>query len=182
MEDVMKKLSHRFYASLAATLAIAGIGFLDIAPAHAGSASADLTVSASVSPNCTIATAPVSFGAYDAISANAAQPLDGSGSVTVQCTSGASASIMLGQGSNADAGSSDDSPLRRMKSAAGEHLAYSLFADSSRSVIWGNSGASAVSHTGSGLATQLSVFGRIPAGQNVPGGSYSDTVLATVNF
>ena len=64
------------------------------------SATASLTVSASVSKNCTITTAPVTFGAYDPVTANATAPLDATGTVTVTCTKGAVAKG-LGPGSNA---------------------------------------------------------------------------------
>ncbi len=63
--------------------------------AVAGSQSANLDVSASVADNCTISTTPLAFGAYDLIVANAADPLDGTGTVTITCTQGASTSIEL---------------------------------------------------------------------------------------
>ena len=64
-------------------------------------ASASLTVSANVTKNCTITTAPVNFGAYDPVAANATAPLDGIGTVTVTCTKGAPAQVGLGVGGNA---------------------------------------------------------------------------------
>ncbi|MFM6073490.1 MAG: spore coat protein U domain-containing protein, partial [Dolichospermum sp.] len=39
-----------------------------------------------------------------------------------------------------------------------------------------------VSHTGTGNASNITVYGRIGRGQNVPAGSYTDTVVATVTF
>jgi spore coat protein U-like protein len=45
-------------------------------------------VSAVVVKNCTITTAPVAFGNYDSVAANATTPLDGLGTVTVACTKG----------------------------------------------------------------------------------------------
>jgi spore coat protein U-like protein len=178
----MSTNSKRLSAKLVSLVAFSAFGLLHVTAAHAGSASADLGVGASVAANCTISAAPISFGAYDAVSANASAPLDGTGSVSVLCTNGASASIILGQGGAPDAGSSDDAPLRRMMDAASNHLAYSLFSDAAMSVAWGNSGSTGVAHTGTGLEASLTVFGRIPAGQNIPAGDYADTVVATVNF
>ena len=149
--------------------------------ASAGTATDNLSVSASVSANCTIATSPVSFGAYDPVSANASSPLDAAGGVTVTCTQGASTSITLGQGASAKAGSTDAAPQRQMV-ADGNFLEYSLFQDSSHSTVWGNTSGTGVSHTGTGTATNISVYGRVPAGQNVPSGSYADTVVATITF
>jgi spore coat protein U-like protein len=39
-----------------------------------------------------------------------------------------------------------------------------------------------VAHTGTGSATAITVYGQMAAGQNVPAGSYADTVVATVSF
>ena len=64
-------------------------------------ASASLTVSATVTKNCTITTAPVAFGNYDSVAANATAPLDGIGTVTVTCTKGAAAKVGLNPGGNA---------------------------------------------------------------------------------
>src|SRR5687767_12917395 len=67
----------------------------------AGSATADLTISASVINNCVISTTTLAFGPYDPVDANAATDLDGSGVVTVACTKGAAPTIGLGLGNNA---------------------------------------------------------------------------------
>ena len=68
------------------------------APAFAGSASANLNVTANVAANCTISTSPVAFGAYDPVVANASTDLTASGTVTVACTKGTAATIDLGNG------------------------------------------------------------------------------------
>lgn len=178
----MLKTTKRFSMKLIPLVSFAAASILHVAAAHAGSANADLSVSASVSANCTISTAPIAFGAYDPVSANASTPLDASGSVSVTCTNGAAATIILGQGSAPDAGSSDDAPLRRMQDGQGNHLAYKLFSDAAMSATWGNSGPSGVAHTGTGMEAQLTVFARVEGGQNVPAGAYNDTVVATVMF
>lgn len=149
--------------------------------AHAGTATDNLAVSASISANCTISTAALAFGAYDPIVSHASSPLDGTGTVTVTCTNGSSADITLGQGANADTGSTDDVPLRRMAKGT-DYLAYFLYSDSGRTTVWGNTTGSDVNHIGTGSATNLTVYGRVTAGQNEPAGSYSDTVVATVTF
>jgi spore coat protein U-like protein len=153
------------------------------APAMAGSASADLTTSASVTANCTISTSALAFGAYDPVSANASSALDGTGSVSTICTNGSSAAIRLGQGSNADASSTDDTPVRRLKHATtNDYLSYALYQEAARTTVWGNTTATDVGITGSGIEQTNTIYGRIPAGQNVPAGNYSDTVTATVDF
>ena len=62
-------------------------------------------------------------------------------------------------------------------------MAYFLYQDSGEATVWGNTQATGVAQTGTGNAgTTLTVYGDITAGQNVPVGSYADTVVATVNF
>ena len=143
-----------------------------------GSASANLSVSASVANNCTISTSPLAFGAYDPVVANASTNLDATGTVTVACTKGATATIGLGIGSNA-AGNT-----RRMTDGSSNFLAYEMYQDSSRATIWGNSGAELLSPSAapSKSMRDFTVYGRIPSNQDVPAGSYGDTVTATVNF
>ncbi|HEV2271319.1 MAG TPA: spore coat U domain-containing protein [Steroidobacteraceae bacterium] len=149
---------------------------------QAGTATSSLSVTATVSANCTITTAPVAFGAYDPIVTNATNPLDGTGTVTVTCTNGSAVAVTLGQGTNAAGGSTDAAPARQMKDAGTDLLAYTLYQDSGRTTVWGNTVGTSVSDTGNGTAQSLTVYGAVAAGQNVPAGSYSDTVVATVTF
>jgi spore coat protein U-like protein len=153
------------------------VGALGINRASAAAATANLTVSATVTNNCTISTAALGFGSYDPVSANAASNLDGTGRVSVACTKGATATIGLGGGSNA-AGTA-----RRMSDGSGNYLTYELFSDSGRSTVW-NTGAGVLSPVAapSKVARDFTVYGRIGSNQDVPAGTYGDTVVATVNF
>ena len=135
---------------------------------------ANLAVSASVAANCTITTAPVAFGGYDPIVTNTSAALDQTGTVSVRCTNGSATTVTLGEGGNF-------STTRRMVSGL-NFLAYELYSDASREQIWGESAESDVAHTGTGTVTGLTVYGRIPGAQNVPVGTYADTVVATVTF
>jgi spore coat protein U-like protein len=164
----------RTLAAITATTALVA----SLAPqASAATATANLTVSATVTKNCTVSTSALAFGSYDPVVANASANLDGAGGVTVACTRGATASIALGSGSNA-AGST-----RRMADGAGNFLTYELYSDSGRSTVW-NSGAGALSLTAapSRAGRDYAVYGRIAGNQDVPAGTYGDTVVATVNF
>lgn len=151
------------------------------APAFAATKTANLGVSAEVANNCLISTSPVAFGGYDPIDTHAADPRDGTGTVTVTCTLDAATTVTLGEGANADTGSTAAAPLRRML-AGSSFLSYALYSNAGRSAVWGNEASVDVDHTGTGTATNLTVYGRIAAGQNVPAGSYADTVVATVEF
>lgn len=160
----------------AAALALGASG-----AAFAGTASENLAVSATVIDNCLISTSALSFGNYDPVDVNASANLDGTGTVSVTCTSGDTVQITLGQGSNADTGSTDAAPLRRMTDGS-NFLSYALYSDSGRTSVWGNDATVDVETTGTGANEDHTVYGRVTSGQNVPAGSYSDTVQATVTF
>jgi spore coat protein U-like protein len=149
---------------------------------HATDATANLGVSATVTTNCSISTSPVAFGDYNAISGN---DVDANGSVTVQCTNGTAATVKLGQGTHADTGSTDASPLRRLRRAAtADYLSYQLYSDSPAGTTWGNTTGTGVAHSGDGTATQLTVYGRLFGTQAiaVSAGAFADTVVATITF
>lgn len=148
--------------------------------AAAGTATDNLGVTATVSNSCTITGGTLAFGTYDTISG---AEVSGSGSISVACTKGASATITLGQGQNADTGSTDASPLRRMSDGGSNFLKYSLFTDSGHTTVWGNTAGTGKSYTAtSSTAAAQTVFGSISSSQDVPAGSYSDSVVATVTF
>jgi len=141
-------------------------------------ASSSLTVSATVSKNCTITTAPVNFGAYDPISANATAPLDGVGTITVTCTKGAEAKVGLGVGSNAQG------TTRRMLGGTAAYLIYELYKDSSHTTVWGDTATTGLDIPAAPDRNprNFTVYGRVTQAQDATVGSYIDTVLATVNF
>lgn len=153
------------------------------AAAYAGQATASLSVTANIAANCILSTAPVAFGTYDPVNANAGSGSDlaGTGTVTATCTNGSDGTITLGQGAHPAAGSTDNVPLRQMQSGA-EVMGYYLYSDSGRTTVWGNTAGTGVVHHGTGAATDVSVYGRVPKGQVLAAGSYTDTVIVTINF
>jgi spore coat protein U-like protein len=147
------------------------------APAMAQTATANLSVTATVAKNCSITTTAVAFGSYDPIVANAATPLDGTGTVVVTCTKGAGTRIDLGLGSNASG------TTRRMTGGT-DFLTYELYQNTTRTTVWGSGAAAGqtIAVAPSKAARTFTVYGRIPAGQDVAAASYNDTVVATINF
>jgi spore coat protein U-like protein len=138
---------------------------------------ANLTVQASVAARCTVSTTTVNFGAYDP---TVGTPTDQNGVVTIQCTKGTAANINLANGSNFSGGA------RRMIGAGtGEFLTYGLFTDSPGGTPWGTgiAGGTTVGYTApNATPTNLTVFGRMAAGQDVSVDSYQDTVVITATF
>jgi spore coat protein U-like protein len=161
---------------------------LAVAPALAGNATANVSVSANIANVCTISTGAVAFGAYDPIVTNDSTPLDGSGTVTITCTKGATTTLGLGLGANA-VGS-----VRKMKDSGSNLLTYELYqppnttpgsaCSFSSPTVWGNSGAGLFTPAAAPdkNARTYNVCGQVASGQDLPFGSYTDTVVATVNF
>ena len=131
--------------------------------------------------SCTVTTTGVNFGTYDPLS----QVDDGSaGTVRVVCTL-----ILSLSGSftvDLSTGASGSYSQRTLKKGASS-LAYNLFADSAYSRIWGNGtgGSTQVSQSFTSLLVvdrTITAYGRIPAGQNVAAGAYSDVIVITVTY
>ena len=155
--------------ALLATLIVA-------ASLSAATNSVPLRVTAEVPSNCMIAVSDLAFGAYDPLARNATQQLDGSANVRVLCTRSSRATITIDSGRNAVGNS-------RSLAGGAQHVAYQLYRDSGRTQKWGR-GADSLQFVSEGThkPQQLIVYGRIPPGQEVASGVYTDVVTATVDF
>jgi spore coat protein U-like protein len=163
-------------------LTLAGAALLFTAhSAVAGSKGTTFNVSSSVAANCTISATDLNFGAYDPVVANKTTALDVNTTVSVLCTKGSTGvNVGLDLGTHTAAGN-------RFMSNGSDSLQYELYSNSAGGTVWSNAGAGLVTWPvfgpiGAGAGTPHTVFGRIPAGQDVSIGSYTDVVTATVNF
>jgi spore coat protein U-like protein len=69
-----------------------------------------------------------------------------------------------------------------LKSGGADIVNYNLYLDAAKTQIWrdGTGGSLTWRPTGNGSHT---IYGKAPAGQTAPGaGSYTDTVVITINF
>jgi len=155
---------------LALALALAATGAQVIAATTTG----NLAVNATVVATCRLTTTAVGFTNYDGLSGAAT---DGQGSLGVTCTQSAPYTIALDAGAHAALATAG---ARAMINATGQHLDYNLYSDSARGTLWG--GTVTVPGSGNGAIQTVNVYGRVPANQSVPAGSYSDTVQVTVTF
>jgi spore coat protein U-like protein len=122
----------------------------------------------------------VSFGSYDVFGFSA---LDSTGNVTYRCTDVTefdTITIDISQG-----GALSYAPRRMAAGTAS--LSYNLFLDAARTQVWGDGGGGETARYGPTTppeATNVSVtvYGRVPARQDVAVGSYSDTVTVTLNY
>lgn len=121
--------------------------------------------------SCTVSTTSVAFGTYDPFS-NVSN--DSTGAVQVGCDAAAGYTIAMHAGV---AGS-----FSRAMAFNADRLAYNLFTDATRMVVWGDGSAATSRVSGFGTGATHTVYGRIPAGQNVRAGSYADVLIVTVEF
>jgi spore coat protein U-like protein len=170
---------NRLLTTAAVVVAIVGVAILGTSRLRAATATANLAVSASVSANCVLTAGTLAFGAYDPVSANASTDLLGSGTFTVACTKSA-AGVWIGM----DLGANASGSVRRMQAGAtGNYLSYEMYREVARTNVWGNTALTGVSYAPISKApSTITVYGKVTSNQDVPGGSYTDTVLVTVNF
>jgi len=133
----------------------------------------NLRITARIPVMCSfIAISGVNFGTYtgDEIYSN--------GALDVSCDFGTIYNISLGQG-----GSGTYSP-RQMNNSESGLLNYNLYIDGTYATIWGDGtgGTGTVGGTGTGGTQNYPVYGRAFAGQNVPVGTYTDSILVTIDY
>ena len=130
---------------------------------------------------CRMNATPIGFGNYDVFSG---APLDAVGAITINCSGSVRrATVTL----SASSTSGTFNPRRMRRSAGTDLLDYNVYTDVARTAIFGDGtgGTSPVRRTRpSGprvpWSTSISMYGRIPSGQDVSVGTYSDTLTATV--
>ncbi len=133
---------------------------------------------------CRISATGLNFGSYDVFSPS---PAETTGTVEVTCTvppghphGPQTVTISLSPGASGSFTQRHMLPI-----AGGAPLAYNLYTEPGASSIWGTgAGGSRV------LTNQVdrdnpwhaTIFGRIPAGQNVRAGSYADSITITIEW
>ena len=122
---------------------------------------------------CSLKASGVNFAPYNVFS-NAA--LHSSDNIEVNCASGVGYTIALSEGIG-------NYEHRAMISGA-HALNYNLYTAVNYALVWGNttSGTITVSESGTGVSVNHVVYGQIPPHQNVPAGSYSDTITVEITF
>jgi len=171
----MKRALIYLRAAFAVCLALAP------AAAIAGSSTGTLTVNASVVAKCTVTAATLAFTNWDFVTYGAAND-DASQALSFTCTKGSSSVYVT---ADVGANSTHATGTTRAMVSGSNYLSYELYTDSGYSTVWNttNSGGHtfAPSFASSHSAT-ATVYAQIPSGQDVPVGSYSDSVTMTINF
>jgi spore coat protein U-like protein len=145
-----------------------------------GSATGNFTVSTTVNQTCATSSPTLDFGAYNPITTNATANLDSSTTITVNCQFDANVTLAFDLGTSALAGHCGPSPQRCMANG-NNYLSYNIYTSSSDRSS-GTPWTSPVTETVSGGSSTISIYGRVPGGQDASVGTYSDSVVATVYY
>jgi len=143
--------------------------------ASAATATSNFTVQVTIAASCTINSAStLDFGSQGVLTAN----VDQTSTLNIQCTNSTPYTIGL----NAGTGSGATVATRKMTSG-GNTVNYSLYSDSARNTVWGDSvGTNTVAALGNGASQTYTVYGRVPAQTTPAPGIYTDTVTVTVAY
>jgi spore coat protein U-like protein len=135
--------------------------------------------------SCTVSATGVNFGAYNPLNATADTA---TGTWSVTCTATGSGSATVTGTLSLSTGSSGTYSPRRMQSGVNT-LNYNIYLTPSYTQIFGDgsAGTFAPSQSGTVVAGQVyqvdgSMYGLLPAGQDVAPGAYSDTIVVTVAY
>ena len=67
--------------------------------------------------------------------------------------------------------------------AGSETISYQLYRDAARTLVWGNTlNTDTKGGTGAGTTQNHDVFGRVPAQTTPSPGTYTDTIVVTVEY
>lgn len=158
-------------ASFAAATLLTGLA----STAQAATTTTTFPVTATVIKACVVSATALAFGNYDP---TATGPTDATSTLSVLCTVGTTYTVGL------TAGTASGATVTTRKMSSGSNLlSYALYQDSAHTTNWGNTPATDTAAATAPVGTNaLTVYGRITAGQNVPIGSYSDTITVNVVY
>ena len=142
---------------------------------HAASTTTTFAVQATITATCTINSAStLNFGTLGVLASNT----DQTSTLQVTCTNTTPYNIGLDVGT----GSGATVAVRKLTSG-GATVNYTLYSDSGRSTLWGNTvSTDTVAGTGNGTAQSFTVYGRIPTQTTPAPGNYTDTITVTVTY
>ena len=132
---------------------------------------------------CLVTTIDVAIGSF---SPGGVAPRDSVGNIAVNCSGPPGAIVRYRIAMTA--GSSGTFSLRQMKPGSGGALAYNLFADAARLVVWGDGSAGTVTVAdayalGAPVVTRnYPVYARVYGGQSAPVGTFVDTLVVTLDY
>ena len=129
---------------------------------------------ARAAPVCTFSSGPttLNFGAYNPA---AASPTDSTATFQFVCNPGnPKVTVFLSTGAGTFS--------QRQMALGADRLGYNLYQDAARTIIWGDGTPPSQADPNDRENHFYTIYGRIPAGQWVAAGTYSDTITVTLNY
>lgn len=162
------------------TLAIALVLAGSWPPAAAAQNTASMTVTLTITANCTIAANNLSFGSHGVL----ATALTNTTTVNVTCTNTTPYTVGLSVGTGTGSTFANRVMNGTTAGNTASTVSYQLYQPTpNQTVVWGDTGASdRVSGVGNGSSQALTVNGSVPAQTTPAPDLYTSTVTATVYF
>ena len=157
-------------AALAACLLMASGNALS-----AATSTTTMTVQMTITATCTVnSAATLNFGTVGVLASNT----DQTSTIQVTCTNTTPYNIGLDAGTGSGA-----TVATRKLTSGGATVNYTLYSDSGRTTVWGNTvGTDTLAGTGNGTGQNYTVYGRIPTQSTPAPGNYADTITVTVTY
>jgi spore coat protein U-like protein len=157
-------------AALAACFLIPSAG-----TSYAASTTSTFAVQVAITATCTINSAStLNFGTQGVLATN----VDQTSTLQVTCTNTTPYNIGLDAGTGSGA-----TVATRKLTSGGATVNYTLYSDSGRTTVWGNTvSTDTVAGTGNGTGQSYTVYGRIPTQTTPAPGNYADTITVTVTY
>jgi spore coat protein U-like protein len=129
--------------------------------------------------SCFVSTTGMNFGPYDVF---APAPRDTTGTVTVACDRNPPTDVTIAIGPSPVSGGFNP---RQMRHASGaDRMNYNLYTAASMTTVWGDGSAGTstvlLRKVNKNRPVTTTIYGRIPPGQNVSVGVFSDAVTVTI--
>ncbi|MFO1391710.1 MAG: spore coat U domain-containing protein [Agitococcus sp.] len=122
---------------------------------------------------CSLNVVGINFGSYYVANTT---PLDGSGTIDVSCDVRTAFEVSFSTGLSG-------TYTTRQMAYGSSRLTYNLYRNAARNRILGDgTGNTEVLSVNNARNRSFTIYGRVPAQQNVYVGSYSDNVIVTVTF
>lgn len=129
---------------------------------------------------CVVTAPTLSFGPYDGLSG---APATTSATAVVTCNEAPPPTVTMELGPSAVSGGFF--PRQMRQDGGSDRLSYNFYTTAGAGAVWGDGTGGTVTQSARvnrGKPWVVTIYGFVPAGQDVSAGSYSDTLTVTINF
>ncbi|MBW8637889.1 spore coat U domain-containing protein [Hoeflea sp. WL0058] len=147
------------------------VTFLFASPVLAQTATAEFGVSLTITAECTLSASDITFPSTGIVDTQITATAD----LSVECTNDSPFEIGLSGGTSGNTGA------RVLTNLDGDTVSYQLYQDNSYTTVWGDDDATTKSvESATGSEEAHTIHAVVSSGQNVPTGTYTDAITATI--